>query len=113
MAVTSATLVAARRFEATAGNVAIVAPDGSSPFVETFARQGWRSVAVQLAPHRPGEAVVPGAYADTVEHRGSLRHTVKALRALDVTAVVAGSAAGVEPAERIAWHLGLPQGDPE
>ncbi|WP_281912352.1 hypothetical protein [Streptomyces olivaceus] len=52
------------------------------------------------------------SYADTVEHHGSLRLTVKALRAMGVSAVVPGSAAGVELAERIAWHLGRPSADP-
>ncbi len=52
-------------------------------------------------------------YADTVEHRGTLRRTVKLLRGLGVSAVVAGSPAGCELAERIAWQLGLPGGDPE
>ncbi|MFJ9821795.1 hypothetical protein ACIRU3_42455 [Streptomyces sp. NPDC101151] len=117
MAITSAALVVAPRFEAHAGTVAIVAPYGSSAHPEVFARQGWRTVAVELdARHRPS-ALVPargaGACADSVEHRGSLRQTVKSLRGLGVTAVVAGSAAGIELAERIAWHLGLPQGDPE
>ena len=117
MAITSAAPVVAARFDATAGTVAIVAPYGGSAFAETFARQGWRSVAVEPDAHRRPSALVPacgaGACADLVEHRGSLRQTVKALRGLGVSAVVAGSAAGVELADRIAWHLGMPQGDPE
>ncbi|MET8944297.1 hypothetical protein ABZX30_12090 [Streptomyces sp. NPDC004542] len=99
--------------------MAIVAPFGGSALAETFARRGRRTVTVELDAHRrtsargaAGMAGVAGC-ADSVEHRGSLRQTVKALRGLGVSAVVAGSAAGIELAERIGWHLGLPQGDPE
>ncbi|MEU5533698.1 hypothetical protein [Streptomyces sp. NPDC020362] len=117
MAISTAAPVIAPRSTAAAGTVAIVAPCGTSAQAEAFARQGWRTVAVQPdVRHRPS-AFAPtrgaGACADSVEHRGSLRLTVKALRGLGVSAVVAGSAAGIELAERIAWHLGLPQGDPE
>lgn len=117
MATASAASVVAPRFEAVAGAVAIVAPYGSSLLVEAFAHRGLRTVTVELDALRRPSALVPargaGVRADSVEHRGSLRQTVKALRGLGVTAVVAGSAAGIELAERIAWHLGFPQGDPE
>lgn len=103
--------------EAAAGTVAIVAPYEDSAHAETFARQGWRTVVVELdAPGRPS-ALTPvlgaGSCVYSVKHRESLRRTVKTLRGQGVSAVVAGSAAGIELAERIAWHLGLPQGDPE
>ncbi|MFF4395037.1 hypothetical protein [Streptomyces sp. NPDC001480] len=117
MATASAAPVVAPPFDAFAGTVAIVAPCGSSVLAEACARQGRRTVAVEPGADRRPPTPVParraGACTDSVEHRGSLRQTVKVLRGLGVTAVVAGSAAGVGLAERIAWHLGLPQGDPE
>ncbi|MEU9993596.1 hypothetical protein AB0E10_44070 [Streptomyces sp. NPDC048045] len=116
MAITSATPVVAPRFNAAVGTAAVVAPYHRCSYTESFARQGWRTVAVELdARHRPpalGGAATAGGYADAVEHRGTLRRTVKLLRGMGVTAVVAGSPAGCELAERIAWQLGLPGADP-
>lgn len=116
MAITSATFVVGSRFHTSVGTAAVIAPYGSCGYAQAFERQGWRTVAVELdARHRPlalGKADA-GAYADTVEHRGSLRRTVKLLRGLGVSAVVAGSPAGIRLAERIAWQLGLPGGDPQ
>ncbi|MFI1760717.1 hypothetical protein ACH41H_01385 [Streptomyces sp. NPDC020800] len=117
MAITTTAPVLAPRSQVAAGTVAIVAPGGGFAHADAFARQGWRTVAVRPdAGHRPSAMAAasgPGRCTDSVEHRGSLRQTVKALRGLGVSDVVAGSAAGVELAERIAWQLGLPQGDPE
>lgn len=117
MTMASAAPVVAPRYGAVAGTVAIVAPCGNSSHAESFAQRGWRSVTVELGARCRPSALAPahgtGGRAESVEHRGSLRRTVKALRGLGVSAVVAGSAAGVGLAERIAWHLGLPQGDPE
>ncbi|MGW2640165.1 hypothetical protein [Streptomyces sp. NPDC001348] len=117
MTMTSAVPVVAPRFGAVAGTVAIVAPRGSALPAESFGQRGWRCVAVEpdtrCRPSASAPAHGASGCADFVEHRGSLRRTVKALRGLGVSAVVAGSAAGVGLAERIAWHLGLPQGDPE
>ena len=116
MAIASATFVVGPRFHTSVGTAAVVAPNDSCSYAQAFERQGWRAVAVELdAPRRSpvlGEGGA-GAYADTVEHRGSLRRTVKLLRALGVSAVVAGSPAGIKLAERIAWQLGLPGGDPQ
>ncbi|QIP74730.1 hypothetical protein [Streptomyces sp. VN1] len=114
MAIPSAAPVLARP-RADTSTAAVVAPLPGCPYAKALARRGVRPIAVTLAPRiRP-----PGLHADTdspypesVEHRGSTRLTVKALRALGVTAVLPGSAVGVELAERIAWHLGLPAGDP-
>ncbi|MFD9281100.1 hypothetical protein ACFWD7_28035 [Streptomyces mirabilis] len=103
---------------AAAGTLVVVAPcgDSASGYPVAAARRGWQSVAVALAPTLrppPGQDMVTAAYTTTVEHNGSLRRTVKQLRALGaVTAVVAGSAPGIDLAERIAWHLGLPGPDP-
>jgi hypothetical protein len=117
MTMASAAPVVAPRPGGGAGTVAIVAPCGSSSHAESFAQRGWRSVTVELDARCRTSALPPargaGGRAESVEHRGSLRQTVKALRGLGVSAVVAGSAAGVGLAERIAWQLGLPQGDPE
>lgn len=116
LAIAPGALVVARRFCATVSTAAVVAPYGSC-YAESFARRGWRTVAVELDPrHRPPAlegARAAGAYADTVEHRGPLRRTVKALGERGVSAVVAGSPAGVELAERIARQLGIPAGDPQ
>ncbi|MFE3410974.1 hypothetical protein ACFXMT_22395 [Streptomyces mirabilis] len=102
---------------AAAGTLVVVAPcsDSASGYPAAAAHRGWQSVAVTLAPtlRPPGPETVTAAYTTTVEHNGSLRRTVKQLRALGaVTAVVAGSAPGIDLAERIAWHLGLPGPDP-
>ncbi|MFD4506287.1 hypothetical protein [Streptomyces sp. NPDC058457] len=99
-----------------AGAAAVVAPyDGGGPYQQAFARHGWRTVAVlpehRLRPPAYRNATLPVGYGDRVVHRG-LRQTVKALRALGVSAVVAGGAEGTELAERIAWQLGLPGPDP-
>ncbi|MEU7424834.1 hypothetical protein [Streptomyces sp. NPDC040750] len=109
MAIASTAPVVASRCATTAGTVALVAPCDGSSHAEAFERRGWHTVAVGCGAPAPGTA----AYGDSVEHRGSLRQTVKALRGLGVSAVVAGSAAGVGLADRIAWHLGMPLGDPE
>ncbi|MFJ3801485.1 hypothetical protein ACIPSJ_35070 [Streptomyces sp. NPDC090088] len=99
-----------------AGIAAVVAPyDGESPYPRVFARHGWRTVAVvperRQRPWAYPAAAVPAGHTGAVVHRG-VRQTVKALRALGVSAVVAGSAGGIETAERIAWQLGLPGADP-
>lgn len=95
------------------GIAAVVAPDDACGYATALLRRGWQPVAVHPAPRPSVHGVrADGPYAHTVEHRGSLRQTVKALRALDVSVVVAGSAAGIAPAERIAWHLGVPGSDP-
>jgi len=103
------------RVTAGPGTAAVVAPDDDCGYATALLRQGRQPVAVHPVP-RPIPSVhavrADGPYVRTVEHRGSLRQTVKALRALDVSAVVAGSAAGIELAERIAWHLGVPGSDP-
>ncbi|MEV7982216.1 hypothetical protein [Streptomyces sp. NPDC086519] len=109
-------LAAVLRAEAAAGAAAVVAPyDGGTSYARAFARYGWRTVAVlpehRLRPPAYRNATPPAGYGDTVVHRG-LRQTVKALRALGVSAVVAGGAGGIELAERIAWQLGLPGADP-
>ncbi|MEU2776720.1 hypothetical protein ABZ646_28345 [Streptomyces sp. NPDC007162] len=100
----------------TAGTAAVIAPyDAGSGYPLAFARHGWRTVAVvpepRLRPPAYRNATVAAGYTGTVVHRG-VRQTVKALRALGVSAVVAAGAGGIEPAERIAWQLGLPGADP-
>ncbi|MER5572410.1 hypothetical protein [Streptomyces massasporeus] len=117
MSIATATLAASAQSLRVAGTAAIVAPYSGSEYAEAFARKGWKTVAVhldaRLRPSALADARICGPYADTVEHRGSLRQTVKALRKLGVTAVVAGSAAGIALADRIASMLDLPGGDPE
>ncbi|MEU9412647.1 hypothetical protein AB0E08_44095 [Streptomyces sp. NPDC048281] len=99
------------------GTAAVVAPyeEGGGTYPRAFARHGWRTAAVlpehRLRPPAYRNAALPAGYGDTVVHRG-LRQTVKSLRALGVSAVVAGGAGGIELAERIAWQLGLPGAHP-
>ncbi|QKZ20319.1 hypothetical protein [Streptomyces chartreusis] len=116
MSFATARLAASTRSLRVAGTAAIVAPYSGGEYAEAFARKGWKTVAVDLdARLRPlalADANIRGPYADTVEHRGSLRHTVKALRRLGVTAVVTGSVAGTALADRIASMLDLPCGNP-
>ncbi|MGW0881398.1 hypothetical protein [Streptomyces sp. NPDC002671] len=116
MSIASAAFLAPARAGDFAGTVAVVAPYGKAGYAAAFARRGWRTVAVDLsARQRPGDladATVTGLYAASVQHTGGLRRTVKALRGLGVSAVVAETAAGVELAERIAWQLDLPGSDP-
>lgn len=100
-----------------AGTAAVIVPNSGYGYAEAFACKGWKTVAVELdarrKPLRLAEASICGPYTDTVEHHGSLRQTVKSLRKRGVTAVVAGSAAGIALADRIASLLNLPGGDPE
>ncbi|MER5795365.1 hypothetical protein [Streptomyces sp. NPDC001980] len=113
----SSATAAVPRADPAAGTAAVVAPyeEGGEPYQRAFARNGWRTVAVlpehRLRPPAYRNATPPAGYENTVVHRG-LRQTVKALRALGVSAVVAGGAGGIELAERIAWQLGLPGADP-
>ncbi|MGW2688888.1 hypothetical protein ACWC6I_37740 [Streptomyces sp. NPDC001414] len=114
MTITTAAVATRSCAGAAGGTAAVVAP-GDSAYLEAFARHGWRTVAVTAeAGQRPlayrGEPL-PACYGTTVVHRG-LRQTVKTLRAMGVTAVLPGSAEGIELAERISWHLHLPGGDP-
>ncbi|MFF7467396.1 hypothetical protein [Streptomyces sp. NPDC008092] len=108
---------AASRADSATRTAAVVAPyeEGGGTYQRAFARHGWRTVAVlpehRLRPPAYRNAAPPAGYGDTVVHRG-LRQTVKALRALGVSAVVAGGTGGIELAERIAWQLGLPGADP-
>ncbi|MEU0027405.1 hypothetical protein [Streptomyces sp. NPDC006335] len=96
--------------------VAVVAPREALPYAQAFARRGWRMVSIGLAPHlRPLALPATGRSAgctDMVEHTGSLRRTVKKLRPLGVSAVIAASPEGIELADRLAWQLGLPGPDP-
>ncbi|MFE3169214.1 hypothetical protein [Streptomyces sp. NPDC059224] len=116
MTITTAAVAARSRAGALAGTAAVVAPDDSAcAYLEAFARHGWRTLAVTSeAGQRPlayRSEPLPACYGTTVVHRG-LRQTVKTLRAMGVTAVLPGSAEGIELAERISWHLHLPGGDP-
>ncbi|MFF8932352.1 hypothetical protein ACF1AO_34375 [Streptomyces longwoodensis] len=99
------------------GTAAVIAPYSGDGYAEAFARKGWKTVAVDLdartLPPALARSAIRGPYGSVVEHHGSLRQTVRTLSKLDVTAVVAGSAAGIPLADRIASQLGLPGGTPE
>ncbi|MER7688664.1 hypothetical protein [Streptomyces sp. NPDC097610] len=96
--------------------VAIVEPH-TAAYAETLTQRGQQAVAVTLAPRlRPPahqDTAAAAAYSACVKHSGGLRRTVKELRARDVAAVLAGSEQGIELAERIAWHLGVPGSNPQ
>ncbi len=116
MAIPSAALVARTRPASAAGTAAVVAPDARCPYAAAIIRQGWRPVAVDLAPRPRPPALqesTPGLYTHRVEHRNSMYRTVRFLRSLGVSAVIAGSAAGISLAERIAAELELAGADPE
>ncbi|MFF0629907.1 hypothetical protein [Streptomyces sp. NPDC004296] len=106
---------AAHHSPATAGTVALVGPDvgpdvESEEWQATLRHQGQPYVLVTL----PAEALARGAVGDrapSVVHRG-LRSTARCLHAHKVTAIVPGSARGVELADQLAEQLGLPGNDP-
>ncbi|WP_455361263.1 hypothetical protein [Streptomyces sp. SYSU K21746] len=96
---------------------AVVAPHGDDgEYEREFALRGWQCVAVTLPSYTlpPAYAGMEphSAYAQRVSHAGSLRRTVKKLRAMNVSAVVAGSALGVELTDRLAHAMSLPGNDP-
>ncbi|ANZ13409.1 hypothetical protein O1L44_30785 [Streptomyces noursei] len=90
--------------------IVIVAP--TSAELPTCARQHNTAIAVHLPPHglpltHATELPHGCPYAAIVQHV-SLRRTFKELNAHHVTAVLAGSAHGINLAEQIAAALGLP-----
>ncbi|MFJ8158381.1 hypothetical protein [Streptomyces sp. NPDC094468] len=97
------------------GTAAVIAPYDDSPYPRAFAGHGWLTTAVmpeaRLRPLAYQAAPAPSGFRHTLVHR-TVRHSVQVLRTMGVAAVVAGSPAGIELAERIAWHLQLPGADP-
>lgn len=92
----------------------VVAPDETGDlYVPALAGHGWNSLALTLpltdtdTAHRG-----TGGYLQHVSHTSSVRHTAAQLAHLDVRAVVAGSPAGTELADRLAHRLGLPGNSP-
>ncbi|WP_406444584.1 hypothetical protein OHB00_46885 [Streptomyces sp. NBC_00631] len=59
-------------------------------------------------PHHHRGVAADDGYAHVITYDGDLRRTLKRLRVAGVGAVLAAGPAGVELAERIAWHLHLP-----
>lgn len=100
------------------GRAAVVAPYGSGKHYQSaFADRGWDCVAVTptddaLPPLYRG-TLDPTGYRRVVVHDGNLDATTRALRALRVSAVVAGTEIGVPLAEQLAYRLGLPGNDPQ
>lgn len=92
------------------GTAAIIAPAGPGDrYLPVLARHGWASVAVTTpAATSPGDG-----YLRHITHRGSLRRTAAQLQQLGVQAVIAGSAAGTELADRLADRLHLPGNAPD
>jgi hypothetical protein len=90
------------------GTAIIVAPaNAGDRYVPALARHGWNSVAVTETAHQPGDSA---GYFRHITHRSSLRRTTAYLNRLGVQAVLAGSPAGTELADRTAddircaWH---------
>ncbi|WP_172384709.1 glutathione synthetase [Streptomyces sp. MNP-20] len=88
---------------------AVVAPAADDPYVSALARHGWNCVAITTPDPPPAAAE---GYFQHVPHRGSLHHTAARLSRLGVRAVIPGSPAGTELADRLAHRLGLPGNDP-
>ncbi|MGW1894170.1 hypothetical protein ACWCP6_28570 [Streptomyces sp. NPDC002004] len=99
------------------GVAAIVAPDGDDAYAREAAFHGWQSIVVTPAPpsrlraHTTARSA-NGPHLVHVQHTSSLRQTARTLRTHGVSAVVAGSPAGVALADQLAQHLGLPGGSP-
>lgn len=96
---------------------AVVAPYGTGQhYMSEFARRGWDCVAVTPAdealPALYRGRLDPAGYHSVVLHQDDIGATVRALRELQVSAVVAGTEIGVALAEQLAHHLGLPGNDP-
>ncbi|MEV6532780.1 hypothetical protein AB0M86_24865 [Streptomyces sp. NPDC051639] len=99
------------------GVVAVVAPFGSGKhYREEILHRGWQCVAVSPAdgmlPPLYRGSLDPTGYQHVVTHDGDLESTAHTLRALRVTAVVAGTEIGVALTEQLAHRLGLPGNDP-
>ncbi|MEV7869134.1 glutathione synthetase [Streptomyces sp. NPDC088124] len=94
------------------GTAAVVAPGNVGDlYVPALARHGWSSIAVTMpGAHRPSDTV---GYRRVLTHHGSLCRTAAHLSRLEVRAVLAGSAAGIVLADRLASHLRLPGNDPD
>ncbi|MET8411277.1 hypothetical protein ABZV34_24750 [Streptomyces sp. NPDC005195] len=99
------------------GRVAVVAPFSSGRYYRAeFVHRGWECVAVSpataaLPPLYQG-GIAPIGYQGVVTHNGDLNATAQTLRALRVTAVVAGTEIGVPLTEQLASRLDLPGNDP-
>ncbi|MCG7202296.1 hypothetical protein [Streptomyces arenae] len=92
--------------------VAVIAPLAGSRHAHALHDRDLTPVAVDpvtaaTPPSHRGAAADDG-YAHVITYDGDLRRTLKKLRAVGVGTVLAASPAGVELAERIAWHLHLP-----
>lgn len=100
------------------GRAVVVAPYGSGRHYQSeFADRGWDCVAVTPAddalPPLYRGSLDPTGYRRVVVHDGNVDETARALRALRVRAVVAGTEIGVPLAEQLAYRLGLPGNDPQ
>ncbi|MFG2310349.1 hypothetical protein ACGFS9_17015 [Streptomyces sp. NPDC048566] len=101
----------------TRGVAAVVAPFGTgSHYRAEVTDRGWDCVAVTLSdallPAMYRGALDPVGYRDVVVHDGDMQRTARALRELEVSAILAGTEIGVPLAEILAHRLGLPGNDP-
>ncbi|MER6443399.1 hypothetical protein ABT275_45100 [Streptomyces sp. NPDC001185] len=101
----------------TGGRVAVVAPFSSGKhYRDEFVHRGWGCIAVSPAtaalPPLYRGGIAPVGYQGVVTHDGNLEATARVLRALCVTAVVAGTEIGVPLTEQLAARLDLPGNDP-
>ncbi|PKV82636.1 glutathione synthetase [Streptomyces sp. TLI_146] len=94
------------------GVAAVVAPlVAGTPYAPALARHGWSCIAVTLPETLQADAA-PSRLLGQITHTGSLRRTARDLAHVGTTAVVAGSPAGCELADRLAARLGLPGNAP-
>ena len=99
------------------GVVAVVAPYGTGKhYRDEITACGAGCVAVtpseRLLPPTYRGSLDPSGYTGVVVHDGDLQATARAVQALGVTAVVAGTEIGVPLTETLAYRLGLPGNDP-
>ncbi|WP_371647890.1 MULTISPECIES: glutathione synthetase [unclassified Streptomyces] len=95
-----------------AGVAAVIAPaDTGTPYAPALARHGWSCIPVTL-PGTLQAGAAPSRLINQITHTGSLRRTARDLAHAGTTAVVAGSPAGCELADRLAARLGLPGNAP-
>jgi biotin carboxylase len=95
----------------------VVAPFSSGKhYRDEIIHRGWKCVVVvpaegMLPPLYRGSPALAG-YQQVVTHEGDLDMTAQSLRALKVTALVAGTEIGVALTEQLAHRLGVPGNDP-
>ncbi|MEU9346727.1 hypothetical protein AB0D74_36530 [Streptomyces sp. NPDC048278] len=109
---TTASAVPGRPLPAPSAPAPVIAPQAGSRHAHALHDRHLTAIAVNpltaaTPPSHRGVAAGDG-YASVLTHDGDLHRTLTTLRAAGAGTVLAASPAGVELAERIAWHLHLP-----